>query len=293
MGKNTDLKKVELLGVRIDAVNQAQARDTILGFVKKKSKFSYVVTPNPEMLVAARENEGFQAALNEADLSVADGTGLLIAQSYLDMSHPRFKLLDYVYSVVGFYLEGLKHLIGKRPEPLPERVAGADLVTSVFSSGVNLSIYLLGGVGEMSSEAAKSISDKYSNVTVVGCRSGGEVSDQGVGQEDAEIISEINGLGPDLILVGFGAPKQELWMHNNQNRLNVRVAMGVGGTLDFYAGYQKRAPEIVRLIGLEWIWRLATDPRRWKRIIRAFVVFPYYITLNRLRMVKLINVPQS
>jgi N-acetylglucosaminyldiphosphoundecaprenol N-acetyl-beta-D-mannosaminyltransferase len=125
---------------------------------------------------------------------------------------------------------------------------------------------------------------RHSNLRVVGARSGGRVRrDQagnlGINDDD---MAAIQSAQPDLLFVAFGHGRQEGWIAQNLPRLpSVAVAMGVGGTFDFIAGRAKRAPIIFRQIGLEWLWRLFREPRRWRRIIDAVIVFPYLVIRSR------------
>ena len=123
-------------------------------------------------------------------------------------------------------------------------------------------------------------------MNVVGYDWGGKIDVNGVGEKDDVLIRKINTVTPDVLLVGVGAPKQDLWISKNLKDLKAGVAIGVGGTIDFIAGEQKRAPVSVRRVGLEWFWRLVLQPFRIKRIINAIVLFPFYVSLYKLRMVK-------
>ncbi|MCA9391804.1 WecB/TagA/CpsF family glycosyltransferase [candidate division WWE3 bacterium] len=286
------VEKVKILNTEISAVTLNEAVELVIGLIKEGGRFRYVVTPNPEMILEALGNKDFASALNSASLAIPDGSGVVVASAYTNREPRDSKLLEFVNTLLGFVVEEFKYALGKRPSKLTERVAGVDLVEQVLSADFKIKIYLLGGANGVASAAADQIQNTYPNAEVVGYSSGGAIDKSGLGDNDEEVVNEINALKPDLLLIAFGAPKQEMWIVHNKNRLQVSVAIGVGGTLDFFTGVQKRAPDLLQRLGLEWVWRLIGQPARVGRIFKALVIFPYYMTLNRLRMIKSNHVPQ-
>ena len=206
----------------------------------------HIMTPNSEMLVESFKNEKFREVLQTSSMNIPDSVGLLYAAKF-------------------------------KRKKLPERVTGVDTVVKLCSQlPKKHSVFLLGakkGVAEKASEKLKKINPE---LNVVGTYSGSPSEKDAVA-----IINKIKEAKPHLLLVAFGAPKQDLWISEHLTELpSVRVAMGVGGTFDFIAGIQKRAPVLVRSIGLEWMYRLVKEPKRWKRIVNAVVVFPYLVVFT-------------
>ena len=226
-----ELEKLDLLGVKIDNVTMPQAleRVTMLFRLKEIGK-SYIVTPNPEMLMLARRDESFRRILNGASLAVPDGVGL----------------------VWGSRIWGT---------PLKERVAGTDLFVELCAESSRRRgrvLFLEGPEGLRSaSKAAQFLKEKYPKLNVKTL-----VAD-GSQENDAKAIQLINqstNQPIDLLFVAYGQSKQERWIKRNLPKLNVKVAMGVGGAFDFVAGSQARAPQLVRRLGLEWLYRLLKQP---------------------------------
>jgi len=159
--------------------------------------------------------------------------------------------------------------------PLPERVAGSDLVPELFQAASKpLRVFLLGAAPGVAEIAAERIESQSGSVKVVGVYSpplGFENDDA----ENARILAKVATAVPDLLIVGFGAPKQELWVHQHRHALQAKVALCAGATIDFLAGHRDRSPVWMRRAGLEWLHRLGTDPRRLAtRYARDAWVFP-------------------
>lgn len=169
----------------------------------------------------------------------------------------------------GMPVVWLARLLGTR---LRGRVTGADLVPALAAAleKSGQSLYLLGGRGEVGQQAADKLVAEHPGLRITGVYSPfveteGEamlLSDE----DDAEIVERINAVEPDVLLIGFGNPKQEIWFHRNRHRLKAGVSIGIGGTFEFIVGRVARAPMWMQRTGLEWIWRISQDPKRlWKR----------------------------
>jgi N-acetylglucosaminyldiphosphoundecaprenol N-acetyl-beta-D-mannosaminyltransferase len=162
-------------------------------------------------------------------------------------------------------------------QSLPERVAGSDLVPALFAASSEshpISVYLLGAAPGVADRAAAAIRRQWPGVRVVGTYS----PPVGFERDEAEnqaILARIQSASPDVLIVGLGAPKQELWVHKYRQRLNAKAALCVGATIDFLAGERSRAPVWMREVGLEWLYRVASEPRRLAaRYARDAVIFP-------------------
>jgi N-acetylglucosaminyldiphosphoundecaprenol N-acetyl-beta-D-mannosaminyltransferase len=224
-----------VFGIDVDRLSLTGAAGRVLDWINnRQSACRYVVTPNLDHVLLHKENPRLRDAYASAAMVVADGWPLVLASR---MS----------------------------PKPLPERVAGSDLVPAVFTEcqqrGQQRSVFLLGAAPGVAEHAAAVIERRWSCVKVAGTYSpplGFEHNDA----ENQEIISRINRVSPDLLVVGFGAPKQELWLARHADQLSVGVAFAAGATIDFFAGRQTRAPQWMRRFHLEWSHRLLTNPRR-------------------------------
>ena len=217
--------KVDVLGVKIDRVDMRQAVDQVVQLVAKSGKH-YVVTPNPEIVMAAQQDHELLTILNSADLAVPDGIGLVWANSALH-----------------------------------SRVAGVDLMRELckVSAQKGFTVGLLGGAPKVAEKTAQVLKNQYPGLQVIFVYAG-----DGSMAGDEEIRRQM-GAGIDLLFVAFGFPKQERWIARNLPYIPVKVAMAVGGSFDLIAGQKKRAPEWLQQLGLEWLWRLVREPWRWRR----------------------------
>ncbi len=223
---------VRILGVRVDDVTMAEALGWVEAFIAEGTPHQ-ITTVNPEFVVAAQHNAPFSVVLEGADLALPDGIGLLWAS----------------------------RLLG---QPLRERVAGSDMVPEMarLSAQRGYRLYLLGAAPGVAERAADALRRDYPGVQVVGTYAGSPDP-----CEEDDIIARIVAADPDVLLVAYGAPRQDLWIHRNLARLGVPVCMGVGGALDFIAGVAVRAPRWMRRAGLEWLHRLWRQPWRWRRML--------------------------
>ncbi|MBN3033264.1 MAG: WecB/TagA/CpsF family glycosyltransferase [Candidatus Saganbacteria bacterium] len=223
-------KTVDLAGVAVDNVSLNEAAEIVRQFVIE-GKPRLVVTPNPEMIVAAQEDEELQAIINGADLRVADGISLVV-----------------VSRILG--------------HPLKERVSGIDLMLKLLAIGAdyNYRVFLLGGAPGIAEAAASRIKQKYPGLNLVGTHDGYFAA----GDESA-VIKKIRAARPDLLFAGLGAGRQERWLNQHLAELGATVGLAVGGSFDVLSGRKRRAPRWVRALCLEWLYRLVTEPQRWQR----------------------------
>ena len=233
-------EKAEILGVEIDKVNMDEAAGMLAEYLEM-DMCSMVFTPNSEILLDAVKDREFEGILNSGQLVVPDGIGVVIASRFYGT-------------------------------PVKERVAGYDLMLRLMetANSQGRSIYLLGGKEGVAEEAAIKLTESYSGLKIAGIRNGYFESD-----EEGKIIEDINSRKVDILLVALGAPKQERFIYNHKEELKVKIAMGVGGSLDILAGRAKRAPVFYQKAGLEWFYRLIKEPKRFMRIMRL----PKFITL--------------
>lgn len=226
------MDKVNILGVQVDRVTISQATDRIMRFLDE-DRVHAVYTPNSEIIMLAYKDEGFCEMLNRADLLTADGIGVVHASK----------------------------ILGK---PINERAAGYDIARQVLQkmNYTNHKLFLFGGKPGVADEAKAKLEKEYPELNIVGTRNGYFKP-----EEEKEIVEEINKSGADVVFVCLGAPKQEEWIDRNRDELKVRVAMGIGGSLDIFAGRMERAPEIFCKTGMEWFYRLCKEPWRIGRMM--------------------------
>ncbi|KKP89128.1 MAG: Glycosyl transferase, WecB/TagA/CpsF family [Berkelbacteria bacterium GW2011_GWA2_35_9] len=228
-----------ILGVRVDDVELNQTIDFV-NIVLNDDHCHQIATINPEFIVEAQKNEQFRQALNNSDLNINDSIGIKI--------------------------------FGR----IKNRIPGADFIYHLFelSFQKKLSFYFLGGIDDTAIKATKIIKDKYSNLEIVGAENGGVVDiDNLISTKD--IIARINKVEPDILLVAFGHPKQDIFIDFWKENLKAKIAIGIGGSLDYIVKSQIRAPKLFRELGLEWLWRLTLEPKkRWRRIVNAVWIFP-------------------
>ena len=226
--------------VPIDCVAMEFAVAWVMQGLKHRSAASplLIMGPNAQIVTLAATNPRFAEALLAADLSVPDGISVVIAS----------------------------RLLGK---PIAERVTGGDLMERLCAEAAKqgLSVFFLGGLPGAAAAAAASLKSRYPGLRISGtyCPPHGFENDA---VESAHIRQLIAYAAPDLLCVAFGAPKQEIWMHDNCRSLPIGAAIAVGAALDTQAGLRKRAPQWTHDLGLEWLYRLAREPRRlWRRYL--------------------------
>jgi N-acetylglucosaminyldiphosphoundecaprenol N-acetyl-beta-D-mannosaminyltransferase len=241
---------MDILGVRVDDVTYNEALDRCAALIDS-GRPRYVVTPNPEFVMLARRDAEFRRILNAADLSIPDGVGLLLAA----------------------------RLAGQR---LREQVRGTDLCYGLVERAParGWRLFLLGAAPGVADQAAAALRRRLPRLQVVGTFAG-DASPAG----DAATVEAVRRAGRcDLLFVAYGAPKQERWIARNLAALDVGVAIGVGGALDFMSGRVPRAPLFIRRAGLDWLFRLCVQPWRIRRqatTIPPFVALAVYEAVRR------------
>lgn len=219
--------------VPIHAIERSAIRARVDAFVRERTPHYYVAI-NAAKVVECQHDEALRDAIEEAHLSTADGQSIVWAA----------------------------RLLGR---PLPERVTGVDLMHDLLAHAAQrgYSVYLLGATPEIVSACVARATALYPSLRIAGARDGYFRRDE----EDA-IVAAIRAIAPDLLLLGFGTPAKEYFMHRHYRALGVPFVMGVGGSFDVFAGRIARAPRWMQRAGLEWAFRLAQEPRRlWRRYL--------------------------
>lgn len=233
-----DGARMKILGVSLDMVDMNGAVETFKGLIGEE-KCSLIVTPNSEIVVNAGKDPELMNIINSADLVIPDGIGLV-----------------YASKILG--------------SPLKERVTGIDFLGRAFEilSGEGKSVFLLGSSpGENGTQgtaelAADKIKEAYQGIEIAGTHHGYFSA-----AEEEKIVDLIRESRADFLCVALGSPKQEKFMYNHRDKLGVKAAIGVGGSLDVWAGTVKRAPLFYQKHGLEWLYRFIKEPSRYKRMI--------------------------
>ncbi|HKP52733.1 MAG TPA: WecB/TagA/CpsF family glycosyltransferase [Chloroflexia bacterium] len=228
-----------ILGVRVHDCDEEGAVLAIEQFLRERpAHLHQVCTVNPEFVMEARRYPAFRKLLNSADLATPDGIGIIMAG----------------------------RLLGT---PFKGRATGVALVDRLasLSAREGYTLFLLGAGAGVAEEAAQALARRHEGVRIAGTYAGSPRE-----EELPEIVSRLEGVQPDVLLVAYGAPRQDLWINEHCQLFppSVKVAMGVGGVLDYLSGRVPLAPPLLRRVGLEWLYRLVKQPWRWRRIVRVF-----------------------
>ena len=226
-------RKTHILGVPFDVVTMEQAVERVKKMLTAEGQHM-ICTPNPEIVMEAQTDEALMQILEEADPVVPDGVGVVWASKYSEIR-------------------------------LQERVAGYDLTQNLMQALANTeeTFYFFGGAPGVAAAAARRMTKEHPGLRIVGVHNG--YFDE---KEEKKIIQDIKKKAPSILLVGLGAPKQEKWIYENLHTVGAKTAIGVGGSFDVMAGKVKRAPKLFQKLGLEWFYRLISQPTRWKRMMR-------------------------
>lgn len=223
--------KTNIMGVMFDNY-------TIQETVQKAIAFDNVpfviVTPNPEIVQVAKNDKEFKVVLNSANIVTPDGIGIVYASKILGGN-------------------------------IKQRAAGFDICCGILDilAEKKGTVYLFGGKPGVAELASEKIEQKYKGVSVVGTSDG--YFDE---QKEKAIVEDIKVKKPDLLLVCLGAKKQELWIHKYKDVLGAKILIGAGGSIDVFAGTVKRAPDLFIKFGLEWLYRLIKQPKRFIRMLQ-------------------------
>ena len=238
--------RIDVLGVEFDdfAFEEAVkfARDCI-----ESGEKTYVVTPNPEIVWMARRDDALRSIINGAGMVLPDGVGITLGARILGTPLRRGRIpgIDFASAMIGELAQ--------------------------FGG----SIFLFGAKPGVAEAAGQKLGEKYPGLIIAGAC-------DGYFTESAPIVDFINSAKPDVVLVCLGSPKQELWIAENIESLNAKLYVGLGGSLDVFAGKVKRAPAFFRKLGLEWLYRLFREPRRIKRMIKL-PIFVFAVIAQALR----------
>lgn len=229
---------IKILGVRINNVDMDETMAKIDGFFES-DELNYIYTPNPEIVMRAGRDEEFKKIINSASLNLCDGIGLMIASKL-------------------------------KKKPLKSRVTGYDTSIKILElmNEKHLSLFLLGAKPGIAEKAIERINNDYPNIVIAGYNNGyfnGSHNGHASSDEEEALIQKINDSKTDAIFVGMGAGYQEKFIYYNKDKLKTKLAIANGGVIDVLAGNVKIAPAFIRKIGMEWLYRLIKEPKRFKR----------------------------
>lgn len=265
MEQHNTFKKISIAGLHINAITKIDLLAQLRTRIQSRQK-TFVVTPYSEFLYASMRQPEVRQLLNSADFAIPDGVGILWAHLFLNQP----LTWNYFYAlIIQAWLQvvwtGASILL--RPslvyKDIPEKIVGADFIwdLSKLAADNNFSVYLLGGWGKTTDIVAKKLQSKFPRLQIVGTST--------KNPDDKSIIDDINAARPDMVFVALGAITQEQWIANNLSKITASFAIGLGGTFDYIAGTKKQPPQFVRASGLEWLYRLITQPTRISRIFNA------------------------
>jgi N-acetylglucosaminyldiphosphoundecaprenol N-acetyl-beta-D-mannosaminyltransferase len=245
--------KCDILKVKFDLIAYHVVMDTIKGW-KRNGERHYVTITNPHSVMLCHRDPQMRKATEAAGMVMPDGVGIIIAA----------------------YLLGYPH---------NGRVTGPELMLKLCDWGrkENYRHFFYGGAAGIAEKLSHQLAEQYPSLKVAGtyCPPFRKLNEK----EDADIVELINAAGPDILWVGLGAPKQEKWMANHLNKINATVMIGVGAAFDFHSGNVGWAPPWVRKCGLEWVYRLAQEPKRMWRKNLDTPIFLAKVFRQRLQMI--------
>jgi N-acetylglucosaminyldiphosphoundecaprenol N-acetyl-beta-D-mannosaminyltransferase len=226
-------KSITILNTPVHIISMDETLQYIRHYMAG-SRLHQIATTNPEFVMTAQHDEEFRQVLQQCDLCIADGVGLLLASRWMG-------------------------------SPLPERVPGSELVYNLaeLAAQEDWRLFLLGAGPGIAKEAAAIFQSRYPKLLIAGTYAGSP----SLAENDA-IIQRINDSRADMLFVAYGAPNQDKWIARNRESLpSIKLALGVGGSLDFVTGQAQRAPRWIQDLGLEWLHRLIQEPWRWRRMM--------------------------
>ncbi|EKD96120.1 MAG: teichoic acid biosynthesis protein [uncultured bacterium] len=288
-----------ILNIKIDI---EKTRGNIIVMVDKllmDGKSHIICTTNPEFIIYAQDDDEFMSIINNSDISVPDGYGVILAYNYIDrvrsVEKGGLRNVKLFFTGLGVFFDSVlnRNIVG-------ECIKGVDLFFDIssFAERNAKSIFLLGGWPkdifgrnvntdiDLASEAASRLKLKYKNLKIIGATSKysyKESDDQKTLDYIKSCMKNNNVDHIDFLFVAYGHPKQEKWINRNAHKIPARISMGVGGTFDYIVYPKKRAPNIFIKYKLEWLYRLIIQPWRFKRIINALPIFPIKVYLSSLK----------
>ncbi len=232
------MKTNKLLGITLPSVTKLNTLEQIKKYILLHEDFVHVVSINPENIIVAQRNKEFKKAIETAQIKIVDGIGIVIAAQILNI-------------------------------PIGMRLTGIDLMEELLelAGTMRLTVLLIGGRPKLALKLAKCYQKQFPEATFIGVEGIKNIANPTT-KEEKKLLSIVGSVKPNLIFAAFGSPAQELWLARHKRKFKGIVCMGVGQGFDVEGGLVKRAPIWVQELGFEWLFRLLTQPWRWKRQLR-------------------------
>lgn len=277
-------KTFQILGIKVDQISLADAEDKIVKLVQSNQK-SIAATVNTEFVIRAQTDYQFKNILNnKSQLNLPDSFGILWAGYFLSLKSPKKPYLKFIYLFLIWLLSIIFMPIFPRvfKTPFKEKISGSDFIWSIarIAAENKYKLFLFGGAPTIAERAALKLQTDIYDLRVAGVYPGDMT------KPASEIIEAINRSRADILLVCLGAPLQEKWLAENLAKTGCKLGVGLGGAFDFTAGIIPRAPLWMRKSGFEWLFRLITNPKRFKRQL-ALPKLILRVLMSKLREVSL------
>lgn len=245
-----------------------------------KAEKTWIITAYSEFIYKSLKDKQLNTLLNSADLIIPDGISVFWTKYFFEFSlyfkNAYLKFLEIAwqifYSLIFFFLEQKKYY----EKIHAEKISGSDLIFDLCALATkhDYSVFLLGGFGSTTELAANNLKRSFPSLNIVGFSN--------ANSDNSEIVNIINQKKPDILFVAYGPIKQEKWIFKHKDQLSSKLFIGVGGTFDYLAGKQPQPPKKIRQVGLEWLWRLVTQPKRFKRIFNSTFGLFYFLALKKM-----------
>jgi len=282
-----------ILGVRIDSTTNAKVLRQVQANIKNNKKF-YITTPNPEQVMLAQEDKIFKNILNSASISIPDGIGIIMASKFLALPRPKNIVLRFFTLLlqglgVGFSAVFDRNWLGKELKLIKGREIFTELIT--VANKKNWNVCFIGDRLQSAKKAAARLRPSYHKLrihTMDGPNLDSNAKPRTAADKviEKKVVEKINRMKPELVFIGFGAPKQERWLYRLNDNLDFLGAMVIGGTFDYVSEKKEVPPKWIEEINLEWLWRLIKGDQKMQRVFKAFPRFAFQIFWHKLRTEK-------
>lgn len=238
----------QIWGIRLFSRGSSRLLKIVEDNLASNKRKYWIATVNPEFVIKATDDKNFLKVLNQTNINVVDGIGLIWAREVREEN-------NIINRISLGWKTGVEILRGNHRDKM---ASGADLIDGMckIAESLGKTVYFLGGWGNRAKKTADFFKKKYPKLKVAGAETGGN------GEPPSFKLRQAK---PDFLFVAFGMKKQEEWIYKYLNKIDAGVVMGVGRSFDYYSGELKRAPIWVRNMGMEWFYSLIKEPKRWKR----------------------------
>ena len=253
-------QRISLLHIPIDPLTMDEVLEKIKIYLSSPPEYTHIISVNPENIIIAQRNLAFHEIYHKADLALTDGIGVVLGAKLLGFS-------------------------------IPERVSGSILLPRLLdlAGQLSLRVVLIGSQADLADKIAQRYSRSYPKATFVGLQ-GYENKEKPSPKEEGHIEDIVRSTRPHFVFVAFGSPYQEIWIDTHRSLLHTSICMGVGGSFDYLSGASHKPLQIIRSLGLEWVYRLIKEPWRARR---QFFRLPFFVALILKQKIWCIMHPQN